>query len=126
MSDYGDTWTDHDSSWVSYCGLWVINYSAVFVSVLAWLAVKKFKNQTFTFVTWVLSLLMVFIALSAGLSIIYDLKLEAVYNYAYSHLSTWNYNVRYAFMPFMLLLIGMLSVSYTHLDVYKRQVQVSP
>lgn len=108
VSDYGDSWIDHDSSWNSYNGLWMINYTAAFVSVLGIIAIKKFKNTTFTFVTWLLNLITILMAFTAGFVIVNDLKTEAVNNYAYSHITTWNYNIRYAFLPFVEVLIFMI------------------
>lgn len=107
VGEYGE-WTDYDRSWKSYHGLWLMNYSIVFFAVLAWLAVKKFSNITFAYITWAINVIMAFIAVTVGFVIISDLKTEAVYNYAYSHITTWNYNIRYAFLPFVLMIIGMI------------------
>jgi len=108
VSDYGDKWLDYDSSWQSYCGLWVMNYSVVFLGILSFFALKKQNHVVFAYAVWGLCLLLAFVCFSAGLLIISDLKSEAVYDYAYSHISTWNYNVRYIFVPFVVLLIGII------------------
>ncbi|MBL7895150.1 MAG: DUF2339 domain-containing protein [Bacteroidia bacterium] len=107
VGEYGE-WTDYDGSWKSYNGLWLMNYSIVFFAVLGWFAIKKFNSTVFAYISWSLNILMALIAVTAGFLIVSDLKTEAVYNYAYSHISTWNYNIRYAFLPFVFIMIGMI------------------
>lgn len=108
VGEYGYYCTDHDNSWSSYNGLWMINYTVIFVTALGILSMKKFKNTTFTFITWLLNITTILIAFTAGFVIISDLKKEAVYDNAYSHITTWNYNIRYAFLPFAAVLIAMI------------------
>lgn len=110
IGEYGDRWTDHDNSWYSYNGLWMINYTIVFVSLLGASAIYKFRKVEFMRICWILTLIVTFIALSAGLIIIDNLKMAAVYDFKYSHISTWNYNARYAFIPFVGLLLAMIYV----------------
>lgn len=108
VGEYGYDWTDYDYSWKSYQGIWMINYSIVFMSVFSWISIKKFTNQVLAYINWGFHLLISMIAFSAGLMLLLDLKEEAVYNYAYSHITTWNYNMRYALVPFLILCIGMI------------------
>ncbi len=108
IGEYGYEWTDHDHSWNSYSAIWMINYSIVFVAALIALAVYKFKNTVFAFSGWILLLVVSFIAFTAGLLLIDDLKTEAVYNSPYAHITTWNYNIRYAFIPFAALIIAVV------------------
>jgi len=108
VGDYGYDWTDYDSSWHSYSGLWMMIYSMVFFSTLGWLAIKKFSNSVFAYITWSLHFLMLMIGVTAGFAIINDLKMEAVNDYSYSVITTWNYNSRYFYLPFVALMIFMI------------------
>ncbi len=108
IGDYGYDWTDHDSAWNSYSGLWMIIYSIVFVAVMSWFSIKKFSNTVFAYISWGLSLIMVIVGLGAGFAIISDLKMEAIGEYPYSQITTWNYNCRYLFLPFVVLMIAMI------------------
>ncbi|HWY10273.1 MAG TPA: DUF2339 domain-containing protein [Bacteroidia bacterium] len=108
IGDYGYDWTDHDSAWNSYSGLWMIIYSVTFVAVMSWFSIKKFSSTVFAYISWALSLIMVIVGLGAGFTIISDLKMEAISNYPYSQITTWNYNCRYFFLPFVALMIFMI------------------
>lgn len=108
VGDYGYDWTDYDSAWHSYAGLWMISYSIVFLTVLGWLSIKKFSNMIFAYICWGLNFLMLLVGVSAGFAIVGDLKMEAVHNYSYSVITTWNYNGRYLFVPFVALMIFMI------------------
>ncbi len=108
VGDYGYQWTDYDSAWNSYQGLWMIIYSMVFFSVMGWLSLKKFSNTVFAYITWSLNLLMLLIGVTAGFAIISDLKMEAVNDYSFSVITTWNYNSRYLFLPFVAMMIFMI------------------
>lgn len=108
VGEYGYEWTDYDRSWNSYAALWMINYSVVFIGSMVLLALYKFKNTVFAFSSWILLLIVAFVSYTAGLLLIDDLKSEAVYNSPYAHISTWNYNIRYAFIPFVAVIITLL------------------
>jgi uncharacterized membrane protein len=111
--------TYYDAAWNSYCGLWMIIYSMVFLSVLAWLSIKKFTDAVFAYICWTMNFLMLIIGVTAGFSIISDLKMEAVYNYSYSVITTWNYNSRYLFLPFVALMIFMI-YQFRNADILKK------
>ncbi len=106
--DYGYDWMDYDSAWNSYSGLWMIIYSIVFFSALSWMSIKKFTNAIFAYICWGMSFLMLVIGVTAGFAIISDLKMEAINNYSYSVITTWNYNSRYLFLPFVAIMIFMI------------------
>jgi uncharacterized membrane protein len=108
LTEYGYEWTYFDEGWQSYSGLWMINYSIVFLTVLSWLSLKKFANKVFAYVCWSFNLLMAVIGFAAGLVIIHELKLHAVNDDPYAAITTWNYNCRYLFLPFAALLIFMI------------------
>lgn len=108
VGDYGYDWTDYDSAWNSYNGLWMIIYSIVFLSVLSWFSIKKFTSKVFAYICWSMNFLMLVFGLTAAFAIISDLKMEAVNDYSYSIITTWNYNSRYLFMPFAALMIFMI------------------
>lgn len=108
IAEYGYEWNYFDGSWQSYSGIWMINYSILFLSILGMLSIKKFSSKAFTYVCWSFTLLMAFIAFTAGLVMIHELKMLAVNNDPYAHLTTWNYNCRYVFLPFAAMLIFMI------------------
>jgi uncharacterized membrane protein len=119
IGDYGYDWTDYDSAWNSYSGLWMIIYSMVFFSVLGWLSIRKFTSEVFAYICWSLNFLMVLIGVTAGFAIISDLKMEAVNNYSYSVITTWNYNSRYLFVPFVAMMIFMI-YQYRNAEILKK------
>lgn len=119
VGDYGYDWTDYDSAWNSYQGLWMIIYTIVFFSILGWLSIKKFANAVFAYISWSLNLLVLFIGVTAGFAIVSDLKMEAVNEYAYSVITTWNYNARYLFVPFVVLMIFMI-YQYRNSEILKK------
>jgi uncharacterized membrane protein len=119
IGDYGYEWNDFDSSWNSYSAIWMINYSMVFFSVLGWLSIKKFTNKTFAYISWILNLLMLLIGVSVGFAIISDLKMDAIHDYSYTVITTWNYNARYLFVPFVELMIFMI-YQYRNAEILKK------
>lgn len=119
VGDYGYDWTDYDSAWNSYSGLWMIIYSMVFFSVLGWLSIKKFTNTVFAYISWALNFLMLLIGVTAGFAIISDLKMEAINSYSYSVITTWNYNSRYLFVPFVAMMIFMI-YQYRNAEILKK------
>ncbi len=119
VGDYGYNWTDYDSAWNSYSGLWMIIYSMVFFSVLGWLSIKKFTNTIFAYICWSMNFLMLLIGVTAGFAIISDLKMEAVNDYSYSVITTWNYNSRYLFVPFVAMMIFMI-YQYRNAEILKK------
>jgi uncharacterized membrane protein len=119
MGDYGYEWNDFDSAWNSYSGLWMIIYSMVFFSVLGWLSIKKFSSKVFAYICWTINFLMLLIGVTAGFAIISDLKMEAVNDYSYSIITTWNYNSRYLFVPFVAMMIFMI-YQYRNADILKK------
>ncbi|MBP7810365.1 MAG: DUF2339 domain-containing protein, partial [Bacteroidia bacterium] len=119
IGDYGYDWTDYDSAWNSYSGLWMIIYSMVFFSVLGWLSIKKFTNAVFAYICWSMNFLMLLIGVTAGFAIISDLKMEAVNDYSYSVITTWNYNSRYLFVPFVAMMIFMI-YQYRNAEILKK------
>lgn len=119
VGDYGYDWTDYDSAWNSYSGLWMIIYSMVFFSVLGWLSIKKFTNTVFAYISWSLNFLMLLIGVTAGFAIISDLKMEAINSYSYSVITTWNYNSRYLFVPFVAMMIFMI-YQYRNAEILKK------
>ncbi len=106
--DYGYDWKDYDYSWRTYSSLWMFMYTSVFVTVLGLLNLVKLKNVLLAWIGWGVTLLAFFINISAGFVMLNDLMNSAVYYDVSNDLTTWNYNFRYVFLPFVALLIGMI------------------
>ncbi|MGZ3931963.1 MAG: DUF2339 domain-containing protein, partial [Bacteroidia bacterium] len=106
--DYGYTWKDYDSSWRTYSGLWLMIYTTVFVSVIGWVNLRKFRNQPAAYITWGLLLFMILVSCLGGFMLLSELRSWAL-NYELDyHISTWNYNFRYVFLLSLALLLYMI------------------
>jgi hypothetical protein len=117
--EYGYEWTYFDESWQSYSALWTINYSILFFTVLGLLSIKKFRNVAFAYVSWSFTLLMTIVAFAAGLTLVYELKMDAIFEDPYSLITTWNYNSRYIFLPFAAMLVFMI-YQYRNAEILKK------
>lgn len=109
VDDYGYDWMDYDYAWRTYSGLFILMYSTVFMSVLGFINMKKFKNAVLGYITWGFNLFLLIANVTVGFIMINDLKESAtIYNNVYDVVTTWNYNFRYVFLPFVALGIFVL------------------
>jgi low affinity Fe/Cu permease len=106
--DYGDSWQDYDHSWKTYETLWMMMYTSVFVSVIGFINLKKFRNQLAAYLIWGFSVLLFLICVWGGFVELGHLMDWAVSYDVYYNISTWNYNFRYVFMISLVLLLAML------------------
>lgn len=109
IGSYGNSWLAYDYSWNNYKILWMIIYTNVFVSLTGIINLAKVKSKVLTYVFWPLTLFMVFISFTAGFLVLSELIDTALSDYPSSEvITTWNYNFRYVFLPFTLLLLYMV------------------
>ncbi len=105
---YGYDWMNYDYAWHTYSALFILMYSTIFMSVLGFLNMKKFKNLVLGYITWGFSLFVLILNVTMGFVLINELKEEAVNDSTYAFITTWNYNFRYVFLPFVALSIFVL------------------
>ncbi len=97
-SDYGDTWMDYDHSWRTYCTLWMMIYTAVFLSAISYVNLIKYKNKIAAYISWCFTLFIIFVNCAGGFSALNDLRQWAL-NYDLDYdVTTWNYNFRYVYL----------------------------
>lgn len=119
VGDYGYTFSDYDYSWHDYGALWLMIYSAVFVSLLGLLNLRFFKNRAATYIIWGLTLFVFAIDCIGGFTQLADLRRWALdYEIGY-HISTWNYNFRYIFLLSIALLLMMVYI-YRHNELLSK------
>jgi uncharacterized membrane protein len=117
--EYGYDWTDYDHSWRDFKALAILMYSSLFFSVLGMLSIKKFTSRVLAYSAWIANLLLLVIVFTVGFLILSDLRSSAAYYDIYTHITTWNYNFRYVFLPFPILLVFML-YTYRNSDLLSK------
>ena len=101
--------------------IWIINYSLLFVSILAWINFKKIKNQQLGLITFGLITLMLAIFLIQGLFVLSELR----ESYLDQHLSEYynrgisNLAIRYISFAFVALTL-ITSYKYIRLEFMQR------
>lgn len=117
-----------DYSLKSFSSVWLINYSLAFVALLSFLNIRKIKNELLGTVSFIISIILVFIFLTVGLYALSELREDYLQQYLteqYTRSSFYVY-IRYISYVFAgLLLLAM----YRHLKsrfMQKSLVKVLP
>jgi uncharacterized membrane protein len=76
LSDYSEFSKITNPDLALYSSLWQINYTMFFLSVLAWLNIKRYKNVVSAIANLSLNLFLLFIFLTAGLYFLSELRVS--------------------------------------------------
>lgn len=114
---------DKNQDYLNFAGLWTINYSLLFLSILSLINIYKLKIQELGFVNILLNTLMALVFLAGGLYILSELRESYLETDAYFNHSFFNVIVRYiSFFFFGALLF--VCYKYSRADFIKYDLKM--
>lgn len=112
--DYPTTYQNQDIR--NYKSIWVLNFTLLFLSILAFLNLKKLKNSILGYITLGLSILAILVFLTQGLYVISELRESFIdqETVTYFKHGTFNIAIRYISLAFL-----GVAMYVTHLFIKK-------
>lgn len=120
-----DYWEAFEYDQLDFRGVWLINYTLIFVSILSFINIIKLKNMIFGYINMVLNLFVLFIFLTIGLYLLSELR-ETYLNpelVASGSAGLYHIGIRYISLAFCAALL-VACYQYVRQDFLKRTFKV--
>ncbi|MDH7444363.1 DUF2339 domain-containing protein [Aquimarina sp. 2201CG14-23] len=124
--EINEYWNNQNENKQEFRGIWLINYTLIFLIIISLVNIRKFKNMVFGYINVFLNLFGVLIFLSSGLYILSELR-EIYLNSKLlesSEIGLYHIGIRYISLIFG---IGLLAICYQYVrqDFLKRTFKIS-
>ena len=121
---YGDYFWNFD--YKAFKSVWVVNYTLLFVTLLAVVNIRKLKNQQLAFINLILLVFVITVFLIQGLYMLSELRESYVQQKLaeYYRIGAFNIGIRYISLAFVAAAL-IACYKYVHQDFLQRNVKVA-